>query len=303
MDIEKVIIELMAGVVPERKAEFSQLLENYSPHFHLSDDRPGFFLEAGAFGIVQFTHRTMLKLALLGHASKLGLHCYAGLLVILNTQNEPLRRSELEAIPGQAEAQNLYNQCIEAIYELSAIERLDDFTWPEWAPSPYTGRPTDNEDALAYDLSLIATAYTFLHEIQHVKFSGGECERPQQVEEEKKCDEFARMYITEKIDIYAKQSGWPAEKIFQKRGMGIVLASILLFVITPPESRVGGDSHPSVSSRLVDNQITGYVDENSNYWLYTASLLASQLAYEGSLPDEMSFNSYCDLARKLANHV
>jgi len=49
---------LLGGVIPEREIEMSEYLERYAPHIARCDDRPGFTIEAGAFGILKFTQRT-----------------------------------------------------------------------------------------------------------------------------------------------------------------------------------------------------------------------------------------------------
>jgi hypothetical protein len=70
--------QLILAAAPERQAEFEEIWREYSPEFSLAEDRLGFNLEAGPFGLVLFTSRTMLQIWFLGHAAWKALHAYGG---------------------------------------------------------------------------------------------------------------------------------------------------------------------------------------------------------------------------------
>jgi len=62
----------------------------------------------------------------------------------------------------------------------------------------------------------LATAYVFLHELQHITFLsyGGFPVDPG--EEELACDVWARSFLTDKVGIYAESSGENFTRVFDK---------------------------------------------------------------------------------------
>jgi hypothetical protein len=67
-DSDQIVREGVARVVfasaPERRSEIQRLWADRINTFNLVDDRPGSTLDAGPFGIVRFSHRTITSSAL-----------------------------------------------------------------------------------------------------------------------------------------------------------------------------------------------------------------------------------------------
>lgn len=284
---------------PERIGELEKIWNEYSPQFSLTTDKRGFSAEAGPFGLVLFTNRTMLQIWLLGFAAWKSLYSYSALFVILQGSKGKFIANEVNALKGQSEFDQEYDQLILDVRKLAEIENIDDFEWPNHVPMPDDGKPQDIEGSVVFDLVCMAAAYVFLHEVQHVKFQDGKHDDLDPVDEELACDKFAREILLGELEVYADQSGYPLEKLKTKRAMSIAIASLLLLVITPKESWGGSRSHPSVSNRI--EQLVNYlqIPDNDTFWNFFSCLVLSQLRKEGGMPDELVFSSQKDLCLKL----
>jgi hypothetical protein len=244
--VEEAIKRVILESTPERKDELEQLWNEYSPNFVLYDDKPGFSMET-AFGSVLFTNRTMQAIWILGFAAWNASYCFLVPLKLLQTANQNLNVKVFNELPDQSEAESLYANLINSMKELVNINRLNEFRWPAHIPKPYDGKPKDIEGSAIFDLTCMATAYIFLHEIQHLKIRQEVKIDLDSEDEELLCDEFARKMLLDNLDRYSKESGYPLEKLKTKRAMSIAFASFLLLVITPKQSWGGTRSHPSIT--------------------------------------------------------
>jgi hypothetical protein len=152
----------------------------------------------------------------------------------------------------------------------------------------------------AFNLACIAGAYIYLHEIQHVRFDKTEG-RPAEYVEEVECDRFARHFLFDKIDDYARQCGAPAEKVRAKRALGIAVAKTVILDVTPLKLWEGTDSHPAVGLRVKSflEDLGGPVTER--FWIGVASFLAAMCRSRGRLPRQITFDSTRELAFSLAD--
>lgn len=297
------IKKLMEGAVPERTAEISQYYAKYAPRFSLSNDCVGFVFEAGPFGILRFTHRTMLQMWLLGFAAKKALHSYSSLIACLLISNTNFDADLTNNIQGQQEADGEYDKLIKAVYRLAETPNIESFDWPREVPVPERGRPKDIENAAVFDLNCMAAAYVFLHEMKHIAFIlDGNCPT-NPIEEEIKCDEFARKIMLEYLHRYAQESGYPLDKLKTKRAMSIALALFFMLVITPEELRGGSMSHPSMAERISAVVVELDLPDNDIFWIYLGSILLSQLRYIEKIPDELGFPNIKDLCYSLVECI
>jgi hypothetical protein len=170
----------------------------YSPIFSLYDDKPGFSMET-IFGSVLSTNRTMQAIWILGYAAWKASYCFAVPLVLLQAANKSLNAEALE-FPDQSEAENSYANLINSVKELVDIDRLNEFRWPDSVPKPYYGKPKDIEGGAIFDLTCMATAYIFLHEIKHIGFRQKGKNDLDSEYEELLCDEFAREMFFDNLD-------------------------------------------------------------------------------------------------------
>lgn len=62
---------------PEQEPKLRAIWKRHSHHFTIVDDRGGMTLDAGAFGVVRFSHRTMLEFWLLSFATWKALEAFS----------------------------------------------------------------------------------------------------------------------------------------------------------------------------------------------------------------------------------
>lgn len=279
MNENEAIQKLFEGVVPERFTEVVVIVDKYSAQFRQIGDREGFNIDAGAFGAVQYTHRSMQQLWLFGYAGMLSLHCYATLIVLIQSSGLELNIEKVKKIPGQNQAEEDFSNIMSKVRELNNALGEEDFLWPEDIPKPEQGRPTDDERAAVFDLSCMAAAYVFLHELRHVMFSADGDAPESPIDEEYACDNFAKDMMTSHIKKYSEQSGYPEDKVTMKRAMGIALASSFLLFATGRKNLSDSSTHPQVHGRWLCTVRTLELPENDYFWLYFSSLSLSILQY------------------------
>jgi hypothetical protein len=260
-DAKHEIKSLLGGAIPERKVEMEEYIDKYPCNFFRCDDRSRFVIEAGSFGILKFTQRTMHIMWLLGFAYK-----------------------SLE--------ENKYKELIEAVYELANMSDPTTFSWPNTVPNPKDRRPTDIEGGAVFDLICMAGAYVFLHEIRHIMFCEDKNAPDDPRKEELECDLFARSMMLDKLDIYSKQSGCDSTILKSKRAMGISLALFFMLVVTPPEYWSGTESHPSIAIRIESMIGDLQIPDNDIFWQYAVPLFLSHLKYLNKNTPRIELDSY-----------
>jgi len=248
-DSGREIALLLGGVIPERESEMKDYLERYTPVFSRCDDRPGFFIEAGPYGILKFTQRTMHQMWILGFAANQALHSYSSALAILRLNSGKLDTNTIMHLPGQEKENEKYAELIDSVYKLSQVNSPSDFIWPSRVPIPEK-KPSDIEGAATFDLICMAGAYVFLHEMKHIAFSQDGTAPANAHEEEHQCDQFAKQMMLSEIEAYSKQSGYDLGRLITKRAMSISLALFYMLVITPQKSWAGTETHPSIKRRI-----------------------------------------------------
>ena len=162
---------LLGGVIPEREAEMREYLNKYTPYITRCNDRPGFVVEAGAFGILKFTQRTMHQMWILGFAANQAIHSFSSTIAILRMYSGKLDTTELDEIPDQSIEEKKYKDLIKSIYKLADVNNSEKYLWPSNVPNPGNRKPTDLEGAATFDLICMSGAYVFLHEMKHIAFS------------------------------------------------------------------------------------------------------------------------------------
>ncbi|MHC8400313.1 phage exclusion protein Lit family protein [Pseudomonas sp. MDT1-17] len=275
------IQKLFEGVVPERLDEILGLIKTNSAQFRRVGDKSGFNLDAGAFGAIQFTQRSLDQLWLFGFSGIFALHCYAGIAFLAKNDELTFSLNEIESLPDQKAADDRFSSLIDIIGRLNSVESEYDFTWPDGIPKPEDGRPNNIEQAAVFDLVLMATAYVFLHELKHVIFETEGNAPEDRVEEEMQCDAFASEMMLSQIEKYSEVSGFTKDKVRMKRAIGISLGNAFLAVATPRANLGGTTSHPPVHKRWSNTLGSIALEENDFYWLYFASLAIALLKYKG----------------------
>lgn len=298
---------IILASAPEKEIELKRLWTEYSPHFVLLDDRSGFRLEAGPYGIVQFTSRTMHQLWLLSFAAWRALHAFQSLLHLAyhTTSGIHLPLNALTQIPDQAEVEHTYARIVDGVRTLNRVETAGEFIWPPTIPHPTpTTSFATTEDQASFELCAIATAFAFLHEMRHVTLAADGSASPDPKLEELECDRFAREFLLDSIGEYAVSSGDPEYKVRLKRAAGVALNAYFILVLTPPVLWCGSEKHPSVRERfegILD--ATKDVPPDSWFWSMLCSWLIAHLKHEGRLPSVLEGRTIQDLWVRLLNEL
>lgn len=270
---------LLGGVIPEREGEMKEYLNKYTPYFTRCDDRPGFFVEGGAFGILRFTQRTMHLMWILGFAAKQALHSFSAIIVILRMNSGKLDTKEFIRVPDQPNRERKYQELIESVYKLAGVSNPESYLWQSEVPLPENGNPTDLEGAATFDLICMSGAYVFLHEMKHIAFVIENNAPDDRHREELECDLFAEEMMLGNLESYSRQSGYDLAGLKSKRAMSITLALFYMLVITPIDSWSGTETHPSIKTRISSMVDRLSIPDDDTLWLYMSSLFLSHLRY------------------------
>jgi len=93
---EDAVKRLIVASAPERKKEFESLWSEFFPQIEFIEDREGFSLEAGAFSLILFNHKSMSQIWLLGFAAQYALHAYSPYLVLSQLLKLPITSDDFK---------------------------------------------------------------------------------------------------------------------------------------------------------------------------------------------------------------
>lgn len=279
METTNLVMNLFKGVIPERVEEVDQLRKDYLQQAREVSDQRGFNLSAGAFSIIQYTRRSLCQIWLFGYAGKQALNCYSSPIALMYENKITFSLSELYSVEDQKQEYMLLKKHLDDIKAINKASFESDVCWPAYIPTPEDGRPSDVENAAAFDLIIMATAYIFLHELKHVIFTvDGNAPNDPKVEEYE-CDEYAKFLMTSNIQQYVKTTNEDENKVRMKRMMGISLASAFILFTTGKNGLAGTCDHPSVWSRWRKTIDAVNLPNNDHFWLYFSSLAIGLLEY------------------------
>jgi|GEM_PF-670740 len=296
-DANEEIKGLFLGSAPERREEFERIWDKYSPQIIRIDDRPGFLVDGGPFGIIRFTHRTMLQLWILGFAAQQSYIQYSWPLVMSGCMGKCYPAAMNEVTDDRE-----YCHLIEHVQNLNEIESLSEFQWPSNVPYP-DGKPSAVLEQMTFDLLCMSAAYIFLHEVNHVRIKQENICTNNCHDEEYLCDQYARGILLDQIESYSVKSGYSLIWLKTKRAMSLGLASFWLLVLTPKTIWGGSQSHPSIMKRI--KSFTDFLElpDNDHFWAYFASLVFSHLRYEKIVPDAFNFTTLKELCLTLVGYI
>lgn len=308
-ELKQIAREMIRSGAPEREAEFSEAWKKYAPEFIYSGDCPGFVLEAGPYGSLRLTDRTLRLIWMFGHIAWKTLYLYGTLIAAYSGSGEPFDVEDIETDFEHKELNAELERLLAKFHEFKSAESVFDCEWPASIPEPAHRRPIDDDEQTAvFDLVGKAMVYVFLHEIKHIQFSVDGGDKPEdQVEEEMRCDEYARSFLFDEVAHYSQTSGDDLHKVISKRAMAVALASFLIFELTPPAARYGSESHPPVIDRIRHVLQFPSLSQDDNYWLYLGSILMTKARLEGARITPFEFGSgrrFCEsVFEELANHA
>lgn len=291
--LTQAVRDLCLEAAPERRAELEDLWQKYALQIAHKTDKEGFEIGGDGWGLIPFTSRTMGQVWILGFTAWRALEAYCPYLILC----KEIVASEIDSAPGQAEADTAFEYGLGKAEELRTIASIETFTWPAHIPEPAAAPPEAVRERAIVDLTKIAAAYVFLHEIRHVMFStDGDGPRDNHAEEFA-CDRFARDFLIGKIPDYCAASAYAPGDVLNKRLMGLACGAFVVLQIT--KDRSGSDTHPAVASRLRELvQVSGGPPE-LHAWVFACCVLLSVLRREERLPARVAFSDSRDLFEKL----
>lgn len=240
--IQSAARSLFEGVLPERQEELRALWSQYSPRFNiLMDTGPDglFVMDAGAYRDVRFNHRALRVFWLGAFIAWEGYRAIA----------EGLRDGAIDS-----------SRFTKMIHCFSAMMKGED---SENVPLPEgVSEPGDYPDAVLYpqmrvsgELATFAAAWAFLHEIRHLQHqqemtsSGVNAPMMENHAEEFSCDEFATRFMLDRTADYAARENVSADKVREKREIGIYFALFVLTLVGKDHWGQSG-SHPAIQRRI-----------------------------------------------------
>lgn len=260
----------MVGVVPERETEIDKLWKTYDPVIKVIEDRRGITLNATRDRI-QFDPKTMDVFWLVGFSGWRAIECYSPHVIVsaCGVKLQTLLDSD-EKLP---ELEREYKERLAAAKRLIAEGDTASAPWPHDIPRPSANRNAldDTQYQAAFDLSVIAVAFTFLHEFRHVMLDADGQRPADRREEELQADVWARDFMTAKVEAYANANDHDYHNVLRKRAMGLAIAALVLHEITPQHG--GNCDYFSIKTRvgtLLDNTPLPVDD---HFWHFAASLL------------------------------
>lgn len=295
---ENIVLGHIIRAVPEREQEIRELWLQYDPKIFIARNKAGITLTEKK-RCISFDPKTMDVLWLIGFSGWKAIECYSPHVFCAYSSGQSIE----EALQDDAELDEfecMYKQYFAAVKELMSAKDSKSVQWPPGLPCPNEDRDAfDDQYKAAFDLTCLAVAFMFFHEIRHVEFSR-DGQRPKDLrEEELQCDVWAREFMTVKIASYARTRNHQYQKVLRKRSIGIALAALIIHEITPFWAICGNENYFSIKTRLkslLDN--TPITNENDHFWVFTASLLIGIYRESGTKIDIRESS-----AKKLANRL
>lgn len=303
VDLNIAARSLITMAAPERSDEIADLWSRYSPSFDAASDTGRFHMEAGAFGRVRFSLRSMWISWLLTHEAWATLYCYSTMLKSLDLSRESVRASFgvcLRAFAAQVEVEAQVDDLAQKVDELGSGVDLRDFEWPTTVPILSTDRPQEASRAAPYDLACLSLAIMFLHEVRHVMERDEAEEQLSSIEREHRCDAFAQDFLMERLSSYAQREGYDKSKVASKRAIAL---GIWCYAIHRIVGEHKSESHPPPSARLRKMLSALELPPYDKFWIVMASLLVNQLRTANHLPASVSSTSLSDLVWELLEIV
>lgn len=240
--VQEAAQSLFEGVVPERHQELKSFWATYQPRFNLLTDAGPeglFVMDGGLYREVRFNHRAMRAFWL---AAYIGWEGYLTIYKFATTGSTDFQR---------------FDSMVATFFLMLSEADPSTVPLPTGVPEPglFPDAEKDAHGRVAAELATFATGWALLHEVCHIKHqqdNAGVASDAQPIEkhdEELSCDEFATTFIIEKADDYALQEEVDAEKVRQKRELGVYFAMFAMTLIGA-EHWDPSDSHPAMQARI-----------------------------------------------------
>ena len=297
-----IVLHLLRGAVPERADEISGLWSRYGHAVEVAPSAKGVTMNADASRI-KFDTKTIDFFWLLGFSVWRAIEVYSPALLLATATGMPLDQAlGVDAERGQYEFD--YKQRVASAQSLIAAEQTADISWPADVPEPTADRDglRDDQHKAVFDLVALALAFALLHEFRHVMFYADNRAPSTLPEEEIACDTWAREFMTTGLAAYATAHRHSYAQVQRKRAMGIALAAVIIYAMTPPHAHWGSLQYPPIAERLTA-MISGYgLPAGSSFWPFTACLLIALMRQENR-PLDIVANSNQEMVEILLDRL
>ncbi|MBQ56775.1 MAG: peptidase U49, Lit peptidase [Pseudomonadaceae bacterium] len=297
-----VILHLLRGAVPERADEISGLWRKYGHDVEVATSTKGVTMNANVKRI-KFDIKTIDLFWLLGFSAWRAIEVYSPAVVLATMTGVSLDDAlNIDEERGQFEFD--YKQRIASVQSLIAAEQTADISWPADIPKPTDDRENlgDVQHQAAFDLTALALAFSFFHELRHVMFCADHSAPSTRPEEEVACDSWARDFMMSGLAVFAKTHGHSYADVQGKRAAGITLAAVIIHAITPIHAHWGDQQYPPIAERLTA-MIHGYkLPEDSPFWMLTTCWLIALMRQENRSLDIVA-ESNREMVEELLNRL
>lgn len=275
----RVVENLILGAAPECASRLREIWEKHNPQFVVVPDSPGITLKARDYDKrIIYDLKTLRLFSLLGQAAWRAFVCHCPSVLTSSWTGHPIDAEMMwndEGFPG---AEAAFENLLAVAQTATEAQSTNDVIWPndyiDLTADPAT---LNTEQRAIRDLSLIALAYAFLHEIRHVMFRHPDEAKIDDAAEELACDAFARDFLLDHVSAYVAKSGEPINSVLAKRASAVSLGAFAVYELTAPEQRRGTSEYPPFADRFQTLIARAAVPADSYFWVFAATLLLATL--------------------------
>jgi hypothetical protein len=301
----EIVARLLNAATPERSTDLQDLWAKYDPAFILEEDGRGLTFRAGKDRII-FSAKTLEHDWTIAFAAWRTFRAYGPIILVAGFLTKPLSpemmRDDVDLPAEEASSDEL----LYFARELRRAESADEVGRPSGIPEPAPNIVGFSiEDQATFNLLCIATSATFLHEIRHLRyFKDGDIPAIRR-EEEIRCDEYAREFLTTRCREYARTVGKPTAAVLNFRTMGMALAAYIIHEATPFDDQAGSNDYPSSSERFIALVGAPDLSDDADCWIFASALLLSILKRTSRFKTPVAFVNakelFLSLCSKLPN--
>jgi len=276
--IDRRVIEyLILGAAPESETRLREIWQQHNPEFVVIPDSPGITLKTREKRII-YDLKTLRIFSVLGHAAWRVFVCHCPHVLLSNWTGTPINAEMLWNDATYPAARDAFEEFLKVAQDATKAASVGGINWPhdlcDIAADPST---LNTEQRAIRDLSLIAIAYAFLHEIRHVMFRHPEQPKVDDPAEELACDAFARDFLLEHVSDYVANSREPIDLVLAKRAAAISLGAFAVYELTAPTHRRGSSKYPAFPDRFETLVALTALPPDSYFWVFAATLLLATL--------------------------
>lgn len=291
----KTLLALLSGSVPERREEIATIFDDHVSGVEVLPDTTSSQISTHG-RTIRFSFKDLDRCWIIGFSCASALPCYGAQLQVAYKTGQVID----DVIDGDAELyarEGDFKDALHTAQQFLAASDMSLVPWPPSIPRPLPDRTSlkDSFEMVIYDLTLMGTAFVMLHEVRHAIIRSSNIQFPALRDEENDCDVWAKSFLIEKYDSFARLYGHDHSLSLSKRAMGLAVGALIIHEFTPREQRSGGPLYFSVGDRL--RTLLGDLDlsDDDNFWPWAAALLVGiyrrdqrKLPYAGLTPKNLT---------------